>query len=413
MFKKTALIVGLISGIVLSYAGVASATLKVVQTPTYHLYSGESGTATSMRIAPYPTDLDGVKLTMSDFGDLPTVTVDPKITNTEEIESFTGIVDNGDNTATLTGVSRDLQSKYPYTGIGTGRTHGSGATVVFGNNPQVYGRLWAPENNATSTATLAFSSTTPPHYDQEPANWTLVNPESFVSYAKLAATAIAGAVNASTIQNGIVQLATAAQAASSTATGSTAANLALWASYATSTPGLAGLWSVMSLNDGNLSPSWLDGTLENYVFNATSTFNQGFISNASTTFMATTSSLGFSIFGASTSTIAGSLQIAKNATTTNLTVSGVCSGCTNPVTVTNTGTLQTSTGLQTTVTATCATGKEVTGGGYSGISNTSAYQQQVVQNSPSGNNAWATKVFCEAGTCTADTLTVYAICVNP
>ncbi len=133
--------------------------LKFVQTPAIALYTGLSAVATTARITPYPVDLNGVKLTITDFGNLPTITVDPKISGYEEIISFTGITDNGDNTATLTGLSRNLDSKYPYTGTGTGKTHGASAVIVFSDNPQTFGRLAGKDNDETITGQWTFVNT--------------------------------------------------------------------------------------------------------------------------------------------------------------------------------------------------------------------------------------------------------------
>lgn len=93
--------------------------------------------------------------------------------------------------------------------------------------------------------------------------------------------ASAGAANATESVNGISQLATGAQAASSTSLGTTGARLVLPASLSTSTPGSAGLWNVMTANDGNISPLFLDGTAENYSFNGATTSVQSL--NASST----------------------------------------------------------------------------------------------------------------------------------
>lgn len=131
---------------------------KFVQTPAVALYTGISAVATSARITPYPVDLDGVKLTMSDFGTTGFLTIDPKVSGFEEIASFTGIVDNGDGTGTLTGLIRDLQSKYPYTGSGTGKIHGSSAIVVFSDNPQLYNKFPARDNDETITGQWTFTT---------------------------------------------------------------------------------------------------------------------------------------------------------------------------------------------------------------------------------------------------------------
>lgn len=130
--------------------------VKIVQTPAVALYSPISAAATSLTIAPYPVDLDAVKLTMSDFGTTGYLTVDPKVSGYEEIISFTGITDNGNNTATLTGLVRDLQSKYPYTGSGTGKAHGSSAVVVFSNNPQVVSGYANKANDETIAGQWTF-----------------------------------------------------------------------------------------------------------------------------------------------------------------------------------------------------------------------------------------------------------------
>jgi hypothetical protein len=132
--------------------------LKFVQTPPIYLYQGLSASATSMIISPYPRDIQtNTKLTYSDFGTTPTVTVDPKVTGYEEIISFTGITDNGDDTATLTGLTRNLIGQSPYTTPGTGKTHGASATVVFSDNPQMWARLAAMENDNSFTGLQTFT----------------------------------------------------------------------------------------------------------------------------------------------------------------------------------------------------------------------------------------------------------------
>lgn len=131
-------------------------TQRVVQTPALTLYAGIAAADTSMTVTPYPVDLNGVKLLIADFGDTPTVTIDPKVSGYEEIVSFTAIVDNGDDTATLTGLTRNLPSKYPYTSAGTGKVHGASAVVVFSDNPQIFGRLASKENDETISGSWSF-----------------------------------------------------------------------------------------------------------------------------------------------------------------------------------------------------------------------------------------------------------------
>lgn len=133
---------------------------KFVQTPIVSLYSGMGAADTTCVITPYPLDLDGVKLTMSDFGAVGNFTVDPKISGFEEINSFSGITDNGNNTATLTGLTRNLLGKYPYTASSAGgKLHGSSAVVVFSDNPQMYAALAAKANDETITGQWTFNNT--------------------------------------------------------------------------------------------------------------------------------------------------------------------------------------------------------------------------------------------------------------
>lgn len=129
---------------------------KIVQTPQVTLYAAISGSATTARITPYPLDLDGNKLTMDDFGDIGYCTMDPKVATYEEINSFTGLTDNGDNTGTLTGLVRNLTGKYPYTTPGTGKAHGASSVVVFSNNPQKEIEFAYKSNDETISGSWLF-----------------------------------------------------------------------------------------------------------------------------------------------------------------------------------------------------------------------------------------------------------------
>ena len=257
---------------------VTFATLKFVQTPTITLYSSVSGAATSLRVVPYPRDLDGTKLTFSSFGSSPTFTIDPKVRNYEEIIGFTGITDNGDNTATFTGLTRDLISQYPYTTIGTGRAHTAGAIVVFSNNPQMYNRFAVWENTGTTTAVWKFGSTTPPRYDYvgvQSSGTYIATTSEFASVAYVNAVTTAGAPNGTVSVKGVYQSATGLQAASSTLLGSTAASLALTSAIATDTPSVPQSVSASSVIISNLAgyikQAWLNLT-ENFVTSGAWTF---------------------------------------------------------------------------------------------------------------------------------------------
>lgn len=133
---------------------------KIVQTPAVALYTGMSTSITTMRITPFPLDLDGTKLAMSDWGTIGYATIDPGIASYEEIVSFTGITDNGDNTATLTGLTRDLKGKSDYTAGTGGKVHGSSAVVVFSDNPQIFQLYGALANDNTWAGKQTFAGGT-------------------------------------------------------------------------------------------------------------------------------------------------------------------------------------------------------------------------------------------------------------
>lgn len=140
---------------------------KKVQSQAVTLYASIAGSDTSMRVTPHPVDLDGNKLTMAALGATPQVTVDPKIFEYEEIIGFTGITDNGDDSATLTGLSRDLASSSLAT-PGTGKQHGAGANVVISWNPQDVARLAALENDNTYTGENVFELA--PQSEEDPVD---------------------------------------------------------------------------------------------------------------------------------------------------------------------------------------------------------------------------------------------------
>ena len=133
------------------------------------------------------TDPDGNLLTMTDFGSKGYGTIEPNGGSQEESISFTGITQNANGTATLTGVKHVLFI-YPYTeSSGITKSHAGG--VVF-----------------------AISDTA--------ALW-----NSLVAY--IDGIAIAGAPDATTILQGLVQLGTTSQINAGTAIGSTGATLAV------------------------------------------------------------------------------------------------------------------------------------------------------------------------------------------
>lgn len=155
---------------------------------------------------------------MSDFGtgSIGYLTIDPGTTSEEQIQ-FTGLTQNANGTATITGVS-NLLTVSPYTATsGMLTAHAGGATVAISNTAAFYAELAAKRNNETITGTWTFSNS-----PLIPTPTTALQAAT-KGYADGIATA--GAPNAATGTKGIVQAATQAQVDARTTVGSTGALL--------------------------------------------------------------------------------------------------------------------------------------------------------------------------------------------
>lgn len=405
-FLAALLAITAVQTVPIAYAAV---TQRFVQTPTITLYASISSSATSIRITPYPKDLSSTKLTMNDFGSSTSATIDPKVKGVEEIITFTGITDNGDNTATLTGVTRGMLSKYPYTSGGTAYAHSASAIIVFSNNPQVYSRLASLENDQTWTGINTYNTRPKFASDTDSSNAT-----DFVTVGQMSRQAISGASNASLSVKGIFQVPTALQIASSTPAGSTGALLALTSTSSTSTPSsLCGLGCIPATqNNGKLSQSFLDLT-QSYSWTGAHTFTSSATFNGSATFNIVPTFGSFSATSTTaTSSVSGNFTVAKNASTTNMWVSGTCTNCTENgrSVVTNTGTGPSTINGTAAVSVSCSGSQIVQTGG--GTIATPSNGCGLYQSYPSATTTW-TIGYVGTQNAACGTMTVYAICVNP
>lgn len=170
------------------------------------------------------TGIDGVELTMSDFGDKGFATLEPGSGTQEEQISFTGVTQNGNGTATLTGVKTVLFIS-PYTEVsGLAKTHAGGTVFVISNTAGFYDRLASKYNDETITGIWTFTDPNVPRMDIQPV-YGAGTELYFATKQYVDDTAFAGAPDASTSQKGIVQEATVAQINSDTYVGSTLARL--------------------------------------------------------------------------------------------------------------------------------------------------------------------------------------------
>lgn len=256
--------------------------------------AGINATQTTIQLTSFTLpDPNKTPITMSMFGSIGYGVLEPQSSKIEDI-SFTGVTQNVNGTATLSGVVRGMSFYSPYAGSTTlAVAHAGGANFIISNTAGFYGQQFLFANNAgSSTATITYSNTAPPFYYPGPGAQStgsaIATTSEFASIAYVNAISTGGAPNASASVKGIVQLATAAQAALGTILGSTGASLVLPASLATSTPYNSGS-NVIPVTGTNekLSQAFLDLT---QAFNVSGlwTFGTGFISQASSTLNATT-----------------------------------------------------------------------------------------------------------------------------
>lgn len=268
--------------------------------------SGVTAAATSITLQSFQT-IDGRDITMAMIGSVGYGTLEPNTSKEEQI-SFTGVTQNADDTAALTGVSRGLLFEYPYTASSTlQKAHAGSAIFVLSNTSGFYGQYPAKSSDETITGTWTFGSTTLPKVDGTPT-YTSGDELEFVTYGQLASTSFAGTVDSSFSQKGVIELASGSELALGTATGSTGAYLVAPSILTGSTSAAKNMIPVTD-TDGKLSQGFLDLT-ENYAWTGSASWTSNAVFGGNTSFSTTTS-------------LAGPTTISGNASTTGtLTTSG-------------------------------------------------------------------------------------------
>lgn len=167
----------------------------------YSLNASIGSTDTSITLVSFTEPVSNTPYTMAYFNSSVMFgTIAPRTTSSEFI-SFTGITQNADGTATLTGVTRGLQKAYPYTTSATFKLPHSGQSVfILSDAPQVFDKYASLDNDETFNGLITFI--------QPPIG---INP--------------GGQPNASTVIQGVVQEATVTQVNNGSPTGSTGAVL--------------------------------------------------------------------------------------------------------------------------------------------------------------------------------------------
>ena len=258
-------------------------TTQPIAGQTFNLAgSGVSNSATSITLASFTVTQTGQKIRDTDLSDTFYITLEPGNPAKQEIVSCTTVVQNANNSATLSGCTRGLSPITPYTASSTLRfSHGGGTQIIFSNPPQFYNNFLILDNNATVTGTITFSDS--PLLTTDCTALSANN--EICAKAYIDGVAIAGASNANETTKGIVEAGTQIEMASSSVLGSTGASLYVQTRYSTSSPYTTGLWNVITQNDGKISPNFI-ATSSSYTYNwgALHLFGGGFIATASSTF---------------------------------------------------------------------------------------------------------------------------------
>jgi len=115
---------------------------------TYTLGSSISSTDTSILLSSFTEPVSGTPYTMALLNtDIVYATIAPRTSNSEFI-SFTGITQNANGTATLTGVTRGLAKKYPFTTSATFKLpHAGQSQFILSDAPQVFAKYGALDND--------------------------------------------------------------------------------------------------------------------------------------------------------------------------------------------------------------------------------------------------------------------------
>lgn len=186
---------------------------------TYNLGTSIGSTDTTILLSSFVEPVTAIPYTMVLLNtDIAFGTIAPKTTSSEFI-SFTGITQNANGSATLTGVTRGLAKKYPFTTDAAYKLPHSGQTqFIISDAPQVFQEYVSVPNTQTIDGVKTFSqNVTIPVLP-------IANTDA-ASKGYADGLAIAGAPNATTTVKGIVELATQSEIDARTATGGTGASL--------------------------------------------------------------------------------------------------------------------------------------------------------------------------------------------
>lgn len=233
-----------------------------VQAQSFTLAGSGATTGDTSIVVNSFTDIDGNNLTMADFGAKGYGTIQPNEGLYEESFTFTGITQNANGTATLTGV-KTAGFLNPYTETsGLAKSHNGNATIVVSNTSAFYANFGNKNNNETISGAWTFS--------QKVAVGAVTS--SDLGYAAtvsfVLSTAVSGAADASTLAKGISRI----SASPNTTLGAVTITIASPAEFTYTAHGLTEGDSIQLTTTGAL-PTGLSTSTNYYVIAAGLTAN--------------------------------------------------------------------------------------------------------------------------------------------
>lgn len=125
---------------------------------TYHLQSSIGLTNTSINLSSFKEPISNIPYTMTYLNSSVAYgTLDPQNPTRSEFISFTGITQNSDGSAKLTGVIRGLARSYPYTASSSLAVSHSGQSIfILSDSPQHFLEYAVKRNDETITGAWSF-----------------------------------------------------------------------------------------------------------------------------------------------------------------------------------------------------------------------------------------------------------------
>lgn len=249
---------------------------------TYRLQSSVGSSDVSLTLTSFKEPVSNIRYTMSYLNStIEYATLEPQ-TSTKEFISFTGITQNSDGTATLTGLSRGLGFSYPYTASTTLQQSHSGQSILILSNPPQLTNQYANRNNNDSIFGIWNFASLPT------TTQACTTGSQFCNKSYIDAQVSQGSATSTESVIGLSMLDSQASIGLSTASSSNTGPLVIQNKFATTTPGTqctSGTWNcIVAAASGKISQSWLDLT-------ASFTFSGAVTHTASTTFQTGTTTL--------------------------------------------------------------------------------------------------------------------------